>query len=98
VELEAPATETGSTVRFALPGEQQFSVEVPPRSSASVRLPVCSLGPWAVSFAAPVTGYVGSRPVSVRAEAFRFVPDPGGCSPQARPRESVATSRVESSV
>jgi hypothetical protein len=98
LELEAPATESGSTVRFVLPGGQRFSVQVPPRSATSLRLPVCSLGPWSAIFVAPVTGYVGSRPVSVRAQAFDFVPGPSGCSPQARPQQSVVTSRVESTV
>jgi hypothetical protein len=98
LELETPATGRESTVRFQLPGGQRFSVQVPPRSSAGLRLPVCSHGPWSASFAAPVTGYVGSRPVSVRAESFRFVPGPGGCSPQARPRQTVVASRFESTV
>jgi hypothetical protein len=71
-------------------------VQVPSRASASLRLPVCSQGPWAASFAAPVTGYVGSRPVSVRAQSFRFVP--GGCSPQARPRQTAGDGRFESTV
>jgi hypothetical protein len=98
LELEAPANERGSTVRFLLPGGQRLNVQVPPRSAASLRLPVCSLGPWAASFLAPVTGYVGSRPVSVRSQAFRFVPSSSGCSPHARPRQTIVTSRVESSV
>ena len=96
--LEAPATERGSNVSFVLPGGQRFDVQVPPRSAATLQLPVCSLGPWAASFLAPVTGYVGSRPVSVRAESFRFVPGPGGCSRQARPRQNIVTSRFENTV
>jgi hypothetical protein len=98
LELEAPATARVSTVRFELPGEQRVSVQVPPRSVASLQLPVCSLGPWAANFLAPVTGYVGSRPVSVRVQAFRFVPSASGCSPHTRPRQTIVTSRVESSV
>jgi hypothetical protein len=98
LELETPATERDSSLRFQLPGRQLFSVQVPPRSAASLRLPVCAQGPWSASFAAPVTGYVGSRPVSVRAQSFRFLPGPGGCSPEARPRQTLVTSRFESTV
>jgi hypothetical protein len=98
LELEAPATGRESTVGFLLPGGRRVDVQVPSRASASLRLPVCSQGPWAASFAAPVTGYVGSRPVSVRAQSFRFVPGPGGCWPQARPRQTVGDGRFESTV
>ncbi len=98
LELEAPATETMSTVRLRLPGARALDVQVPPRAATAVRLPVCADGPWSATFAAPVTGYVGSRRVSLRSEAFRFVPGPEGCATGARPRQVTLASRSESAV
>jgi hypothetical protein len=50
-----------------------------------LRLAVCARGPWSASFRASVTGFVGSRFVSVHSTAPRFVPDPRACAATAPP-------------
>ena len=97
LELEAPATESISRLRLRLPAGA-LDVNVAPRAATTVRLPVCAAGPWSATFAAPVTGYVGSRRVSLRSDAFRFVPGAEGCAAGARPRQVTLASRSESTV
>ncbi|MGH2921734.1 MAG: hypothetical protein ACRDKU_06690, partial [Gaiellaceae bacterium] len=85
VEVAAPAGSEGSDVRFRTPHEQEIDLRVPPGKRLGLRLPVCSRGPWTAGFDAGITGYVGTRPVSVRARMFRFVPGRGACAAQPQP-------------
>jgi hypothetical protein len=94
VELAAPAASEGSKVRFLLPTGQEVGVRVPPGEPLALRLPVCSRGPWTAAFQARITGYVGARPVSVRARMFRFVPGRGACA--ERPEQESALVRAAS--
>jgi hypothetical protein len=66
-------------VRFSVPGGDGWTVRVPARGSSRVDLAVCSPGPWRASFAAPLTGVVGDRFVSLRASEPVFAPDPSAC-------------------
>jgi hypothetical protein len=91
VELAAPAGSEGSDVHFRLPQGQAIDVRVPPGKALGVRLPVCSHGPWTAGFDAGITGYVGTRPVSVRAKTFRFLPGRGACA--AQPQQGPASVR-----
>jgi hypothetical protein len=92
VDLVGPRSSNGSPVGFRLPSGKLLEFRVPSGNTLRVRLPVCSRGPWAAPFRAQVTGYVGSRPVSVRGPAFRFVPWRGACAAGGPP---AATERLE---
>ena len=78
VDLIAPPGSEGAPIEFGLP-DGPFKLRVRSDAPIRVRLPVCSNGPAAIPFRAQVTGYVGSRPVSVRSSGFRFVPWDGAC-------------------
>jgi hypothetical protein len=78
VDLLAPPGSEGTPIEFRLP-EGAFKLRVRSDAPIRVRLPVCSEGPAAIPFRAQITGYVGSRPVSVRSSDFRFVPWGGAC-------------------
>lgn len=96
VDLVAPPGSKDSPIELRLPNGREIEARVPSQGALRLRLPVCSRGPWAAPFRARVTGYVGSRPVSVRGSSFRFVPSRGACAPNG-PRESTVTWRVEAS-
>jgi hypothetical protein len=88
LDLESPAGLRGATtVDFQLPGGRQVHVRVAAQGSTTVRLPVCSAGPWVTGVRSKVRGFVGERPVSVKAGVPRFVPGGSGCSsePEQQP-------------
>jgi hypothetical protein len=80
VEVRAPADSDGSEVRFRLPNGQESGLRVPAGETVGLRLPVCSDGPWTAVFRAGITGYVGTRPVSVRGRVFQFLPTRAACA------------------
>lgn len=88
IDLVAPRGSEGAPIRFHLPGGQNVDVRVPSHAALRVRLPVCSRGPWTAGFGAQVTGYVGTRPVSVRGRMFKFLPWRGACA--AKPEHGPA--------
>jgi hypothetical protein len=88
IDLVAPRGSEGTPIRFHLPGGQNVEVRVPSHAALRVRLPVCSRGPWTAGFGAQVTGYVGTRPVSVRGRVFKFLPWRGACA--AKPEHGPA--------
>lgn len=98
LDLEAPAAAGVTTVRFVMPGGREQTVRVPAGRATSVTLPVCSRGPWAAGFRAPITGTVGARPVSVRSAVFRFVPERRVCSATAGPERERVTAHPENAV
>jgi hypothetical protein len=92
IDLVAPRGSEEAPIRFHLPGAQNVEVLVPSHAALRVRLPVCSRGPWTAGFAAQVTGYVGTRPVSVRGRVFKFLPWRGACA--AKPERGPAPVRA----
>jgi hypothetical protein len=94
VDLVGPPGSKATPVEFRLPGVKRMEILVPSEVAVRVRLPVCSRGPWAAPFRARVTGYVGSRPVSVRGSAFRFLPWRGACKVTGA-AEPATVERVE---
>jgi hypothetical protein len=88
IDLVAPRGSERAPIRFHLPGGQNVEVRVPSHAALRVRLPVCSRGPWTAGFDAQVTGYVGTRPVSVRGRVFKFLPWRGACA--AKPEQGPA--------
>ena len=82
IDLVAPRGSEGAPIRFHLPGGQNVEVHVPSHAALRVRLPVCSRGPWTAGFDGRVTGYLGTRPVSVRGRVFKFLPWKGACAAQ----------------
>jgi hypothetical protein len=87
LDLESPAPLGATKVHFRLPDGRVVNVRVPGHGSTTVRLPVCSNGPWAMGFQSKMRGFLNDRPVSVKAGIPRFVPDNSGCSaaPQQQP-------------
>ncbi len=85
LELEGPAQAADATVHFKVPGRGDVVVAVP-HEGATVRFHVSARGPWTLAFQAPITGYVGLRPVSVKASVPRLVPGPCRCPLPAAPR------------
>jgi hypothetical protein len=77
--LTAPAGTTPVAVRLEPAGGSAEEVVVRPGVGQDVSLPVCAAGPWRVEFAAPSTGTVGGRFVSVRASEPVFRPDSAVC-------------------
>jgi hypothetical protein len=80
LDLESPAPLKATTVDFQLPGKRVVHVRVPAGGSTSVRLPVCSNGPWVTGFRSKIRGFVGQRAVSVKAGVPRFVAGSAGCA------------------
>ena len=78
-DLTGPADSPPVAVRFEPPGAPAEEVVVRPGSAKHVSFPVCSAGPWSMDFAAPSTGSVGARLVSVQASEPVFRPDPSAC-------------------
>jgi hypothetical protein len=66
------------TVTFRTPAGRHI-VGVRPGEPAHVSLPVCATTNWRAAFAAPFTGNIGSRFVSVRSTEPVFRPDPTAC-------------------
>ena len=98
VRLDALAQTTGDTVHFTLPGGQRADVRVPAHSAQIVRFPVCAVGAWTAFFHARVTGYAGTRGVSVQAGVPRFVPGTGGCATAPKQQPAVAPSTLDRTV
>lgn len=76
--LSLPRSADPVVVRLRHPGGRQV-VSVRPGEPTSVTLSACSPGPWQVRFAAPFTGSIGPRFVSVRSTEPVFRPDAGAC-------------------
>ncbi|MEP6909988.1 MAG: hypothetical protein ABI896_06090 [Actinomycetota bacterium] len=89
IDLESPAPFRATKVHFRLPDGSVVHVRVPANGSTTVRLPVCSQGPWAVGFQSKMRGFLNERPVSVKAGIPRFVPGPSGCT--TAPKQQPAT-------
>ena len=88
IELESPAPLKATTVNFHLPGGRVVHARVPSHGSkTTVRLPVCSQGPWVTGVQSKMRGFVHDRPVSVKAGIPHFVPGSSGCSapPEQQP-------------
>ena len=80
-ELTGPEGSPPVAVELAPPGLRAREVIVQPGRTSAVTVPVCARGgPWSMDFAAPSTGAVGSRYVSVRASEPTYRPDPTACS------------------
>jgi hypothetical protein len=86
-DLESPAPLGATTVNFHLPGGRVAHIRVAAGESTTVRLPVCSDGPWVTGVQSKMRGFVGERPVSVKAGIPRFSPGRSGCSaaPEQQP-------------
>jgi hypothetical protein len=87
LDLESPAPLGATKVHFRLPDGRVVHVRVPGHGSTTVRLPVCSHGPWATGFQSKMRGFLNNRPVSVKAGVPRFLPGNTGCSaaPEQQP-------------
>jgi hypothetical protein len=96
LDLESPAPLGATTVQFQLPDGRVVHARVPAHGSTTVRLPVCSQGPWATGVLSKLRGFLRERPVSVKAGVPRFVPGRSGCSaaPQQRPAPPVAAGQT----
>ena len=77
--LTAPADAPATAVRFEPPGGAAEEVVVAPGATREVAFAVCAPEAWRVEFAAPATGSVGGRFVSVRASEPEFRPDAAAC-------------------
>jgi hypothetical protein len=80
IDLQSPPPLGATTVRFRLPDGRAVQAAVPAHGSTTVRLPVCSQGPWVAGVRSKLRGFVGDRPISVKAGVPRFVPGHSGCS------------------
>jgi hypothetical protein len=76
--LSLPGSADPVVVRLRHAGGRQV-VSVRPGAATSVTLTACSSGPWQVRFAAPFTGSIGPRFVSVRSTEPVFRADPTAC-------------------
>jgi hypothetical protein len=83
--LVAPRAVASAAVEFRAGNLVLASVRLRGGVPRRLRLAVCARGPWSASFRASVTGFVGSRFVSVRSTAPRFVPDPRACAATVSP-------------
>ena len=77
--LTAPPDSDAISVRFEPAGSAAEEVVVAPGAAREVTFPVCARGAWRVEFAAPSTGSVGTRYVSLRASEPVFRLDPAAC-------------------
>ncbi len=96
--LDALTQSAGATVHFSLPGGRLVDVRVPAKSARIVRFPVCGGGAWTAQFRARITGYAGTRPVSVHAGVPRFVPGTGGCAAASKQEPAVPPSALDRAV
>jgi hypothetical protein len=87
-DVESPAPMKATTLELQLPHGRRVRVAVPAGSSTRVQVPVCSRSPWVAGFRSPVRGFVGDRPVSVKATAPRLVPGRVDCD--APPKQTPA--------
>jgi len=96
LDLESPAPLRATTVQFQLPGGRVVHVRVPAHGSTTVRLPVCSQGPWATGVHSKLRGFLNDRPLSVKAGIPRFVPGRSGCTarPEQHPAPPVADGQT----
>ena len=77
--LTAPVDAPATAVRFEPAGGAPEEVVVAPETTREVAFAVCAPGTWRVDFAAPATGSVGGRFVSVRASEPVYRPDSAAC-------------------
>jgi len=98
IDLDARAQSEGATVHFRLPGGRLVDVRVAAGSAWTARFPVCSQGPWTAEFRARITGYVGTRPVTVRGGVPRFVPGGGACAASRGPEAAEPLSTLARTV
>jgi hypothetical protein len=96
LDLESPAPLGATSVQFRLPDGRVVHVRVPGHGSTTVRLPVCSQGPWATGFHSKLRGFLRDRPVSVKAGVPRFVPGRSGCSaaPEQKPAPPASAAQT----
>ena len=96
LDLESPAPLGATTVQFHLPGGRVVHVRVPAHGSTTVRLPVCSQGPWATGVQSKLRGFLNDRPLSVKAGIPRFVPGRSGCTaePEQHPAPPVSDGQT----
>jgi hypothetical protein len=78
--FESPSDAPAAKVQLALPGSARRVISLPSGSRRPVTLSVCSTASWRADFAAPFTGTVGDRLVSVHATEPRYLPDPSACA------------------
>ena len=81
-DVTSPAPLKATTVDFHLPDGRLVHVAVPAGGSTTVRLPVCSTGPWVTGFHSKLRGFVGDHPVSVKSSVPRLEPGSGDCTAQ----------------
>ncbi len=79
LRLTAPAATPPVAVKLEPQGGPAEEIIVAPGGSREVSFPACAPGPWQLEFAAPSTGSVGGRFVSVRASEPIYRPDPAAC-------------------
>ena len=79
-ELTAPPDGPRVAVVFDAPDAPVEEVVVDPGTTRPVSFAVCADGPWSLDFAAPSTGAIGARFVSVQASEPVFRTDPAACS------------------
>ena len=77
--LSLPPQLDAADVTIRANGRKQ-TVEVHPGAAVTLELPVCSAGPWAATFSAPLRANLGERLASVRATKPVFTPDASACS------------------
>ena len=78
--LVAPTGAPPVAVSFEPAGAPAEEVVVRPGAARNVSFRVCAAGPWRVEFAAPSTGSVGGRFVSVRASEPVYRRDSAACA------------------
>jgi hypothetical protein len=98
LDLDARAQSAGATVHFTLPGGQLVDVRVPAGSARTASFPVCAQGAWTAQFRSRVTGYAGTRPVSVHAGVPRFVAGAGVCAAAPKHEPALPPSVLDRSI
>lgn len=78
LHLPLVAPPAAITLRFNAKGAPPLVVRLRPNETRTVWFPVCSRGPWYVSFTSDDRGFVGGRIVSARAGEPRLLP--GACA------------------
>ena len=89
LELPLVAPPAAVTLRFRAKGSPPIVVHLRAHERRTVSFPVCSRGPWYVSFLSDDRGFVGGRVVSAQAGEPRLLP--GSCA-----GTSARTSAAES--
>ena len=93
-DVASPAPLKATTVDFHLPDGRLVHVAVAAGGSTTVRLPVCSMGPWVTGFRSKLRGFVGDHPVSVKASVPRLVAG-GSCAEQQKQAPTPPRGRGE---